>query len=417
MKFAKNSREGVAATKSQYKLFIIAPTCFYYQVSIFRKLAADPRFDLKVYFCSDEAFQSQDVLAMYNTEAKWGGERELLLGFEYNFLRNYSPRPSYLKWPFGLMNFGIWPEIRKQRPDIVILMSWMNITWWTAILACLIHNVPFLYLTDANIQGESTGSRWKRRIKQLLLGKLLFPLVAGFLCAGKENEDLYRSFGVPNEKLIPYAYSWGYDSLLQCSQDVLANREKFRCDLGIPKGSKVVLFCGRLSSEKNPFHLLEAYHRVNNSKKVLLFVGDGELKESLEEYTADRHLESVHFLGFQSREAMPKFYAAADMLVLPSRQETWGIVVNEAMCFRLPVIVSNQVGAGRDLVKVGYNGFSFPAGDVSQLARHIGYIFDLGDEEKALMGDRSLEMITEWMERDLCGSLLGFLDNLYSGKN
>ncbi len=406
----------MAGTKLRYKVVIVAPTCFYYQVTLFRKLAAHPRIDLLVCFCSDESLYARDVHEMYKTDSSWGDEGQLLDGFKYKFLKNRSLSPSYLKWPFGLINPGIWSEIREERPDVVILMSWMNLTWWIAVSVCLRYGVPFLYMTDANIQAELVGRRWKKWIKSFMLGKLLFPLATGFLCAGTANHLLYRFYGVPEEKLVPFAYSWGYEPFLQISEGLRLRKKELRAALGLPEEGFVILFCGRLSKEKDPFALLEAYRRVKNRNKTLIFVGDGELNNPLKDYVAEHNLESVHFFGFQGRREIAKFYAVSDALVLPSHRETWGIVVNEALCFRLPVIVSDQVGAGRDLVRDGQNGYRFPAGDVEMLAERINQLMDLPEDKRTLMGIMSLKMITGWAERDLPGSLDAYLDYVYSKK-
>ena len=101
-----------------------------------------------------------------------------------------------------------------------------------------------------------------------------------------------------------------------------------------------------MSSEKNPMLLLQAYERLKQPNKALAIVGNGLLRRDLEEYVIDHKLKSVYFFGFKNRYEVPDYYAIADVLILPSDQETWGIVVNEALCFGLPVIVSDQVGAG-----------------------------------------------------------------------
>ena len=80
-------------TKSRYKLAIIAPTCFYYQVDLFRRLAVHPRLDQTVYFCSEEALNAQDARKMYHVDKTWGDEDELLLGYRFKFLSNRSPFP------------------------------------------------------------------------------------------------------------------------------------------------------------------------------------------------------------------------------------------------------------------------------------------------------------------------------------
>ena len=197
----------MSSTKSRFKVAIVAPTCFYYQAALFRELAAHPRLDLTVYFCSDEGLTARDVLEMYKVHQRWGEDNEMLGGYQCKFLRNYAPQPSYLKWPFGLINFGILKEIVSNRPDAVILMSWMNPTWWMALAACVLLRIPFLYMTDANVEIERYRSKWKRRIKQLALGKTLFKLCSGFLCAGRANRHLYRLYGVPDRKLFSFAYS------------------------------------------------------------------------------------------------------------------------------------------------------------------------------------------------------------------
>ena len=402
--------------RPKHKLVIVAPTCFYYQISLFQTLAAHPRIDLTVYFCSEEASRGEDVSKKFKADGNWGVEEELLKGYHYKFLRNYSPWPSYLKSVTGLINVGIWREIMRVKPDTVILMSWMNPTWWLAIFACIVARIPFLYLTDQNVQRDLAGPGWKRWVKRLVLGKLLFRLTSGFLCAGMANRMLYKYYGVPDRKLVPFAFSWGYDELLLIADEIKSSKKQLRSQLGISEHSYVVLYCGRLSLEKNPMCLLQAFESLDRSNKELIIVGDGQLRPAMQDYAVDHNLDNVHFFGFRNRKEIPLFYSIADTLVLPSDQETWGIVVNEAMCFGLPVIVSDSVGAVPDLVRHGYNGFIFPRGDVEALAASINRSMHLPTEERSIMGKRSRETIEDWLGRDLTGSLDQYLDRLLAGK-
>ena len=391
--------------KTRYKLDIIAPTCHHYQVPLFQRLASHPRIDLMVHFCSDEALHGQDILKMYKTESRWADEVELLEGYRHKFLRNYSPWPSYIKGFYGLLNLGVWGEIKKNKPDVVVMMSWANPTWWMAVLACMRFRIPFMYMTDMNIQNELLKSPWKRWIKRVILGRMLFRLASGFLCAGTANADLFRFYGVPEKKLIPFAYNWGYEPFIEMAESITAQKNEIRAELGIPASSKVILYMGRMSREKCPLDLLKAYELTNIPDKTLVFVGDGPLRGQLEEYVSQHQLESVRFINFQGRQDVPKFYAMADVLALPSHRETWGIVVNEAMCFGMPVIVSEQVGAVTDLVRDGYNGFRFARGDVKGLAGHIQRFFELPEEERSEMGSRSQELIRSWVARDVADTL------------
>jgi len=80
----------------------------------------------------------------------------------------------------------------------------------------------------------------------------------------------------------------------------------------------------------------------------------------------------IHFVGFKNQTELPQYYAISDIFVLPSGLgETWGLVVNEAMCFSLPIIVSDIVGCGPDLVKHGENGYIFKTGNIEELAKYL----------------------------------------------
>ena len=101
-----------------------------------------------------------------------------------------------------------------------------------------------------------------------------------------------------------------------------------------------------------------------------MIAGEGSLRASLEEEAKSLGIFArVRFLGFVNQSALPRVYRSADLFVLPSDYEAFGVVVNEAMLCGCPVIVSDRVGARFDLLQEGETGFVFPAGDVGSLAR------------------------------------------------
>ncbi|NQW23730.1 MAG: glycosyltransferase family 1 protein [SAR202 cluster bacterium] len=337
---------------------------------------------------------------------------ELLEGYNFKFLRNHAPNGSYLKSLVGLANLGIWKELNDTRPDVVVVMSWMNPTWWLTFFASLRFNIPLLLMTDANVNAERLMSPWKSWIKRLFLGGFLFRIATGYLCAGTANRQLYTYYGVPDEKLVPFAYSWGYSHLLEEGKQLRDQKAELRNKYNIPQDAVVILYCGRFSTEKGSMELLEAYKRVSHSRKALVLVGDGRLRTRMEDFVASKGLESVYFMGFQTRNDMSIFYTLADCLILPSHRETWGMVVNEALCFSLPVVISDQVGSGPDLVIPEENGHYFPARDVSALADRITQIIELSDEDRHIMGEKSYSLIKKWTDRDLATTMVKYLDSL-----
>jgi glycosyltransferase involved in cell wall biosynthesis len=127
--------------------------------------------------------------------------------------------------------------------------------------------------------------------------------------------------------------------------------------------------------------LLEAVKKLRlplRKEVAVLFLGEGHLRESLQGLAESQPAITVRFAGFQNQRSLSRFYNAADMLVMPSRvSETWGLVVNEALHHGLPCVVSNTVGAARDLVEEGVTGVTFEAASACDLSRAITRAVDL----------------------------------------
>ncbi len=132
-------------------------------------------------------------------------------------------------------------------------------------------------------------------------------------------------------------------------------------------GIVTFLFCGQMIARKGVDHLLTAFATLPENARLLLVGREAELPQLLAGLPAPVR-DRVRYTGFQAPEALPPFFAQADVFVLPSRHDGWGVVVNQALGAGLPIITSDHVGAARDLVRTGENGFTFPAGDANALA-------------------------------------------------
>jgi glycosyltransferase involved in cell wall biosynthesis len=169
------------------------------------------------------------------------------------------------------------------------------------------------------------------------------------------------------------------------------DRRAARRQAGAKDDGLLVLFCGRLETEKGLEVLFEAWQRANlGEAATLALAGDGRLANAAGAVPATR------LLGVVPPGDLPALYAAADLLVLPSIRtatftEPWGLVVNEAMLQRTPVIASDAVGAAvGGLVRDGRNGFVFPAGNAEELASRLAHL--AADPELcAQLGERARE--------------------------
>ena len=133
---------------------------------------------------------------------------------------------------------------------------------------------------------------------------------------------------------------------------------------------RVVLFCGSLIARKGVDLLASAFARLEVANVRLKIVGDGPLRESLMQKLASVR-ERVEFVGFRDWQELPREYAAADVLCVPSRYDGWGLVVPEGLAAGLPVIATDRMGAALEFVRTRKNGWLIPAGDEDALLRAL----------------------------------------------
>ena len=154
-------------------------------------------------------------------------------------------------------------------------------------------------------------------------------------------------------------------------------------------------------------HLIQAYAQLLETQPrnppYLVIVGDGEERVRLEAFCLEAGLKDVRFSGFQNQSILPQYFRLADIFVLPSRHEPWGLIVNEAMAAGCACIVSDDVGSHTDLITDGLNGFVFPTGDISALTAALQRAFAT-PETSAAMGERAAERMCSWtFEQDIAG--------------
>ena len=147
-------------------------------------------------------------------------------------------------------------------------------------------------------------------------------------------------------------------------------------------GETILLYVGRLSQEKQLEHIRPTLEALPNTRLVL--VGDGPARPGLERYFADL---PVTFMGYLSGVRLSRAYASADIFVFPSRLETFGLVVIEAMAAGLPVVAARVGGVG-DVVREGVHGYTFESGDAKMLLEGVRRIL-ASAERREWMGEQA----------------------------
>lgn len=374
----------------RYRLAVLLHHPIHYHAPLMRRLAADAELDVQVYFCFDHGVRQRRD-GEFGVEYKW--DIPLLDGYSHAFLPNWSPRRS-TEPIIGVFNPGIWRRIRNGRFDAVIVHGYVSPTVWLAILAAWASGTPVL------MRGESTllydRSAWIRLVKRVFL-RAVFAAVDSFLYIGTRNREFYESFGIKSDRLAFVPYSVDNESFFRLQAEDTDLRARTRASLAIAEGEPVILFAGKLIERKRPMDLLQAYKAVvaDHPEAHLVFVGEGADRPELEAFVRASGLTRVHFVGFQNRTKISAYYAGADVFVLPSRHDPWGLVVNEAMCFGLPVIATGVVGCTPDLISPGENGFVYQVGDVGTLTGYLRVLV-ADAPRRARMGRLSLDRIRRW---------------------
>ena len=158
--------------------------------------------------------------------------------------------------------------------------------------------------------------------------------------------------------------------------------------------TKVVVSVGQFIHRKGFDVLLKAWAKCS-PENVLYIIG----AEPTEEYLALKNqleLKNVFFVGFKAKEELKQYYRAADLFVLPTREDIWGLVVNEAMASGLPVITTNMCVGGVELVDDSDNGYIVDVDNTRQLSDAITRYFSLTDSEKEEFQKKALNKIKEY---------------------
>jgi len=377
------------------KLAVFMSHPIQYQVPLLKKMAQSQKMDVHTYFFWNFGVEeSYDV--EFKVKIKW--DIPILEGYKHTFLKNYSPKPSSSFW--GQINPGAIREIFTQKYDAVLIFGWALFSNWLVVIAALLTRTPIILQAESPLNQELLKQGWKQKIKKIIL-KQFFRAISYFAYIGQENKKFFKSYGISEDKLFFTPYAVNNEKYFK---DYAANKKtkaELREKHSIDPNRPVLLFVGKLFEKKRPWTLLKAYHQLVSENGLapapsLVFVGDGEFKNDMIKYKNEHQLDHVHFVGFKNQLELPEFYLLSDLFVLPSGVgETWGLVVNEAMCFGLPVVVSHVVGCSYDLVRNSENGYIFELDQISDLKEKLYNILSAADDVKKF-GIKSQEIVKNY---------------------
>lgn len=342
-----------------------------YQAPLWRCLAARPDLNLHAYFGTDMSVRGYKDRE-FGVSLSW--DTPLLEGYAHTFL---STDPAIQQVTFRSPDAtGLLPALRAFRPQVGVMTAYMNrfhLGAWSAFRKL---RVPIVMRHEASDVAHAR-SGWKARLRDFGLRRF-YARIDRFAVIGTEARRHLLRLGVPPGKLGHAPYCVDSDFVAAQAASWLPRRDELRAELGIVASDRVLIFSGKLIPKKDPLLICDAIEALKNGahssaieRLHVVIAGDGELRPAVEGRMRSLLGPRAHFLGFLNQKLMGRAYALGDALILPSRRgsgETWGLVVNEAMQYGLPALVSDGVGCHVDLIKPGQTGWVFPSGDVAGLA-------------------------------------------------
>jgi glycosyltransferase involved in cell wall biosynthesis len=288
----------------------------------------------------------------------------------------------------------IWRLLQRERFDVLVIGGWSLMATQLAVVWARTHRVPYLMISENHAREPRPA--WVLALKSLVLREVV-PQASGHLVTGTLAREHALQYGARPDRITVFPNTIDVAAYREAAGRLREDRERIRERLGIAGDAVVVAQVGRLIPQKAPEDLLEAVARAQmrtDRRLHLLYVGDGELRASLERRAAELAVD-VTFTGFVQGDALLECYAATDIFALVSRREPWGVVVNEAAAFALPLVLTDRVGAAADLLVPGENGELVRSGDVEQQARVLALLAD-DPERRERFGRRSLELVEPW---------------------
>jgi glycosyltransferase involved in cell wall biosynthesis len=305
-------------------------------------------------------------------------------------------------------------QVIKSNSNVVIIPGYSDIAYWFALLAAKVMGKRCI------ISFDSTEADKPRKFFSEILKKIFIAQFKMGFCYGTSSGRYLNKLGMTEEKIYIRCQATDNTEIEAIHTHALSSREQIIRQHGFRQRNFV--YVGRLSREKNIDTLLAAYvslkRRFPSAQEWgLLIIGAGPEEERLTKTISEKNIQDVHLLGGMSWKQVPEFFALADVLVLPSYSEPWGLVVNEAMACGMPVIVSERCGAAGDIVLEGDNGFTFDPNNEAGLIDKMSY-YVLHPERIAVMGQRSREIIACYSPHNAALEMTGgILDLVHSHVN
>jgi len=319
------------------------------------------------------------VIFLSETDKNRNWEKSAGIEFEYEVLNNFAIRTHEKDLNTFFINLKIINVLRRENPDKIICFGWDHFAAYAANQWARKNAKEFILWSGSTKYEKS----WRRVVTKPLV-RWLVKNSSGFIAYGTRAREYLIFLGADPEKIGIFYNPVDIDYFKDKSKEFdIRDRNKLKSKIGI-NTSKTIVFSGRLIEMKGVFDMLYGFksYQQDDPDVSLLVMGKGPDKGKMVSIIHSERIKNVFFVDFIQYDDLYKYYSISNLLLFPSHQDIWGLVVNEAMACGLPVITTNETGASVDLVQEGKNGYIIKSNCPRCIAKGISSIFNNNLDKK-----------------------------------
>jgi glycosyltransferase involved in cell wall biosynthesis len=357
-----------------------------YRHPLFEELSR--KVDLMVYYCSIK----ENWREWNSWPRKYNYRYKVLSGvFIRTAIGEFSLNPSVSK------------EMIRNKPNIIVITGYTDPTMWITFAIAKLLKISIIYWTEGIKEPRSILGMITRPLRMLLIRRSNAIVVPGRL-----SKKYAISLGADAEKVFIAPNAIDNELFIKLSRKYQACKDELKSQFGL-KSKVIILYVGRLIKKKGVEHLIYVYGRLKqeHDNLVLIILGGGPLEYYLKNLSSSLKLKDIIFVpSVMKIEELIKFYCLADIFVLPTLEDVWGFVINEAMACGLPVISTYASQAATEMIRSGENGYIVNITESNQLYGVLKRLIQNSTLRRE-MGERSREIILQ--EFDVSVMVKGFL--------
>lgn len=232
-------------------------------------------------------------------------------------------------------------EIREFSPDWIINEGYAYSYHWATLYTAKKNNIKLATIVNSTEQDK------KRRILKEKLKSIFVKNSDIVFCYGEKSKAYSKKLGA--KKIYISNQATDNKKIINQYKKYKQEKENIRKKYNLQKNN--IIYIGRLSKEKNIPTLIKAFSQLNQTNYNLIILGSGPEESKLKKLTKKLNLKNIRFIPGVNWKEVPKFLVISDLMILPSTSEPWGLVTNEAMLCKVPVLVSNFCGCTEMLNK------------------------------------------------------------------